>query len=137
MVRKMGPGNQNGARWQGDSVVGSSGVGTTMTDDQGFSAALDLWCPEDKKQDELKGFRCRNRMHQTSITFLPCCNWCRICFEPSWAAWPVPVPSRIRKGICPVIPVPHVRKYMYLLQPANELQGFYPGALFLAIKSGN
>lgn len=48
MVRKMGPGNQNGARQQGDPVVGSSGVCTTMTDDQGvpgpqgFSAALDL-----------------------------------------------------------------------------------------------
>ena len=42
MVKKMGPGNQNGARWQGDSVVGSSGVCATVTDDQGFSAALDL-----------------------------------------------------------------------------------------------
>ena len=48
MVRKIGPGNQNGARRQGDPVVGSSGVCTTMTDDQGvpgpqgFSAALDL-----------------------------------------------------------------------------------------------
>ena len=108
MVRKMGPGNQNGARQQGDPVVGSSGVCTTMTDDQGvpgpqgFSAALDLWCPEDQKTRWAQGLQMQEQ-NAPDLYHPPA--MLQLVQNLFWAD-----SSPIRKGICPVLPLPHVRK---------------------------